>query len=312
MGASQSQPCVEPSADAEVFAGLDAEPSAPTKCVVFFSGGLMSWAAAKRAVAKWGVENTTLLFTDTLIEDPDLYRFLEEAATNVGAPLVRIAEGRTPWEVFRDEKSIGNTRRDPCSKILKRQPGRAWLTANCDPRDTALVFGIHYEEDHRYDGMRWDKKSQTRLPSGVKNTYARLGWMHVAAPMCDSPYLTPSDIRVWAKVEGLTVPRLYDLGFAHNNCGGFCIKAGSGHFANLLKQLPEVYAHHEAQEQAFNDARPDRRRQTVLAPEIKQPDGTRKRVPVSLKEFRTGLLLAEIDVDLFDVGGCGCFLDEAA
>lgn len=271
----------------------------------------MSWAAAKRAVAKYGVANTTLLFTDTLIEDADLYRFLDEAAENVGAPLVKVAEGRAPWEVFRDEKTIGNTRRDPCSKILKRQPGRAWLAANCDPDETALIFGIHYEEKHRYDGIRWDKKSKSHLPSGVKNTYGRLGWPHVEAPMCDSPYQTPWDIRTWARLEGLTIPRLYGMGFAHNNCGGFCVKAGEGHFANLLRQLPEVFAHHEAQEEAFNAARPGCRRQTVLAPEVLQPGGKRKRVPMSLKEFREGL--PSLDQTLFDLNsGCGCFLEDAA
>jgi hypothetical protein len=158
--------------------------------------------------------------------------------------------------------------------------------------------------------MRWDKKSKSRLPGGVKNVYGCLGWPHVEAPMCDSPYHTPLDIRTWARLEGLTIPRLYDLGFAHNNCGGFCVKAGEGHFANLLRQLPEVFAHHEAQEEAFNAARPGRRRQTVLAPEVRQPDGKLKRVPMSLKEFREGL--PSLDQSLFDLNsGCGCFLEDA-
>ncbi len=280
-----------------------------TECVVMFSGGLMSWAAGKHAVARYGPDHTTLLFTDTLIEDPDLYRFLGEAATDIGAPLVWLTEGRTPWEVFRDVKSIGNTRRDPCSKILKRQPSREWLAANCDPATTTLVFGIHYEEKHRYDGMRWDNKAKAHLPSGVKNTYARLGWPHVWAPMCDPPWLTVRDIHAWASRCGLTIPRLYRLGFSHNNCGGFCIKAGAGHFAHLARTLPEVYAHHEAQEEAFNAARPGKRRQTVLAPE-RYVGGKTQRVPMSLREFREALPTEEFN--LFDVGGCGCFLDDAA
>lgn len=279
----------------------------PTRCVVFFSGGLMSWAAAKRAVAKWGADNTTLLFTDTLIEDPDLYRFLEEAALNVGAPLVKIAEGRTPWEVFRDEKVIGNTRMDPCSKILKRQMGLRWLQEHCDPATTVLIFGIHWEEEHRL--ATTDRK--TGEPRGVGPRYNALGWPHVDAPMCWAPWMSSAAIKAWARAEGLTTPRLYELGFAHNNCGGFCIKAGSGHFSRLLAVLPDVFAHHEAQEDAFNAARPGRRRQTVLAPEVKQPDGKRKRVPMSLREFRLAAQRGA-EFDLFDGDGCGCFLDETA
>lgn len=278
------------------------------QCVVFFSGGLMSWAAAKRAVERYGAENTTLLFTDTRIEDPDLYRFLEEAATDVGAKLLKIADGRTPWEVFRHKKSIGNTRRDPCSDLLKRQPSRKWLTENCAPADTVLVFGIHWEEAHRFDGMRWSAKAQAKLPSGVKNVYGRLGWPHVEAPMCEKPWMTSAQIRQWAQDCGLKPPRLYDLGFSHNNCGGFCVKAGEGHFAHLLRTLPEVYAHHEAQEEAFNAARPGRARQTVLAPE-RVVDGKRRRVPMSLREFRERAQQDDREINMFDVGGCGCFLE---
>ena len=280
----------------------------PTKCVVFFSGGLMSWAAAKRAVQRWGAENTTLLFTDTLIEDADLYRFLGEAAANVGAPLVKIADGRTPWEVFRDEQIIGNQRIDPCSKILKREIAERWLAENCDPADTILIFGIHWEEAHRLD-----RKDRDGKPRGMKNRYRELGWPWVDSTMCWAPWLSAQDVRRWALDEGLTVPRLYDLGFSHNNCGGFCVKAGEGHFAHLLKTLPEVYAHHEAQEEAFNAARPGKRRQTVMAPERKQPDGTRKREQMTMREFREAQSAGEV-FDLFATGGCDCFYpnEEAA
>lgn len=267
----------------------------------------MSWAAAKRAVARWGAENTTLLFTDTLIEDPDLYRFLDEAAANVGAPLVKIADGRTPWGVFADEQIIGNQRIDPCSKILKRQIAERWLTENCDPATTILIFGIHWEENHRLTTT----DRATGKPRGIRNRYRELGWPNVDATMCWSPWISPRDVTDWAKAEGLTPPRLYAMGFAHNNCGGFCVKGGEGHFANLLRQLPEVYAHHEAQEAAFNAARPGKRKQTVMAPERKQADGTRKRVQMTMGEFREEVI-AGATVDLFDQGGCGCFLEDTA
>lgn len=287
----------------------------PSKCVVFYSGGLGSWAAAKRAVAKYGVKNTRLLFTDVKMEDPTLYDFLHASAANVSAELVVIEDGRTPWEVFRDKKLIGNTRKDPCSEILKRQLGRDWLATNVDPQDTALVFGIGWEEQHRYD---LDPKPGSVLRRGVKNVYARLGYPHVEAPLLDSPWLTSLDLRAWARLEGLPIPRLYSLGFAHNNCGGFCVKAGEGHFAHLLKVLPEVYAYHEAQEEAFNAARPGKRRQTVLAPERevgRDPAGKpiKKRVPISLREFREHIQ-AGGTYDLFDIGGCDCFYptEEAA
>jgi hypothetical protein len=272
----------------------------PTKCIVFFSGGAASWAAGKLAAEKYGVENTTLLFTDTLIEDADLYRFLDEAAANVGAHLIRIADGRTPWQIFRDEKIIGNSRIDPCSKILKRKISERWLKANCDPAKTSLVFGIDWTEAHRFDDGNG---------GGVKNRYGRMGWPHVEALCTLAVLMAKWDIMDWLKREGIPRPRLYDLGFAHNNCGGGCVKAGKGHWVHLLRALPEVYAEWEREEDAFNTSRPFKRRQTILRDQFSDDRPTE---PISLREFRERTF-ANGQKDIFDdVGGCDCFYPSEA
>lgn len=67
-----------------------------TKHVVMFSGGIGSWAAAKRVAERHGTADMVLLFTDTKTEDEDLYRFIDEAAADVGAPLVKIADAERP------------------------------------------------------------------------------------------------------------------------------------------------------------------------------------------------------------------------
>lgn len=45
--------------------------------VVSLSGGVGSWFAGRRWIDRHGADDTVLLFADTLIEDPDLYRFPE-------------------------------------------------------------------------------------------------------------------------------------------------------------------------------------------------------------------------------------------
>lgn len=326
------------------------------RVVSFFSGGIMSWRATKRHVDRHGTAGLTMLFTDTLIEDADLYRFLIEASANVVGrvidwqvpraedfpetylldgerprinpewiafitdlrerammaipELVWIADGRTPWDVFNDEKILGNTRIDPCSKILKRQIGLKWLVDNCAPADTTLIFGIHFEESHRLEGEVWSAKPKKKVVRGVRPRYRDLGWLRVEAPMCDSPLLTPGDILSDLKATGIARPRLYAWGFSHNNCGGFCIKAGEGHFVNLYEKLPARYAAHEGQEVAFNENRPGKVWQTILAPE-RMVDGKKTRVPMTLTELREKITAKDTgQVSLFDVGGCGCFLDE--
>jgi len=210
--------------------------------IVMFSGGVGSWGAAKRVAERHGTGNLTLLFADTLMEDGDLYRFLVEAAENVFAPaapdLVRVADGRTPWEVFHDERFLGNSRFDPCSKILKRQLVDRWLADNCGPAETVVYVGIDWTEEHRFVRLR-DRRSA-------------VGWRY-EAPLCEPPYIIKDALFADLKAAGIRRPRLYDMGFAHNNCGGFCIKAGHGHFATLLRTMPEVYARHEAEEEKIRD-----------------------------------------------------------
>lgn len=253
--------------------------------VVMFSGGLGSWAAAKRVATNYGTKNLTLLFSDTLIEDQDLYRFLREAARNVGAPLIRVADGRTPWQVYRDERFLGNARIDPCSRVLKREPAARWLKENCSPKSTVVHLGIDWTESHRFERVRAIREKE--------------GWKYTA-PLCNPPYLSKDDILQWLARENIRAPRLYSLGFVHNNCGGFCCKAGQAHFANLLRKLPERYAEHEAEEMRLR--RFLRKNVSILADRC--GGGTRK--PLTLRDFRRRLKKEEA-IDEYDLGGCGCF-----
>jgi hypothetical protein len=261
--------------------------------IVMFSGGIGSWGAARRVAEQYGTAEMTLLFTDTGIEDEDLYRFLDEAAANIGAPLVRIADGRTPWQVFFEMRFLGNSRIDPCSKILKRQMADRWLREHCDPAETVIYLGIDWTEAHRFD----DGKGR-----GAKYRYAKNGWC-CEAPLCTPPYLTKSDLLGILTVEGITKPHLYQLGFAHNNCGGFCVKAGQGHFLNLLRTMPDRYALHEAEEEKFRHFLD---KDVAILSESRAGQGKR---PLTLRALRQRAE-AGGQIDLYEIGGCGCFLDD--
>src|ERR1041384_922829 len=50
------------------------------KHIVNFSGGVCSFWAAKRVIARHGTKDVVLLFADTLIEHPSLYRFNEQCS----------------------------------------------------------------------------------------------------------------------------------------------------------------------------------------------------------------------------------------
>jgi len=74
--------------------------------VVPFSGGIGSWAAAQRVIAEHGTSDLVLLFADTRVEDVDLYRFLDDSAAQIGVPVTVVADGRTPFQLFRDQRFL--------------------------------------------------------------------------------------------------------------------------------------------------------------------------------------------------------------
>jgi hypothetical protein len=93
------------------------------------------------------------------------------------------------------------------------------------------------------------------------------------------------------------------MGFSHNNCGGFCIKAGQGHYARLLEFLPDRYAKHERMEQAFR---------TFIGKDVSiltDRSGDGKKKPLTLRDFRIKIEGGQ-QADAFDIGGCGCFVTE--
>lgn len=253
------------------------------KHIVMFSGGVNSWAAAKRVAAQQGTANLTLLFADTGIEDEDLYRFLKEAATNVGGTFVRIAEGRTPWQVFFDKRFMANSRVDPCSRILKRELLDKWLKENCDPANTRIAMGFDWSEGHRMERM---------LSYG--------GPWQRWAPLLEKPYIGKTQMLDMLRVEGIEPPRLYALGFQHNNCGGTCVKAGQAAWALLLRTFPDRYRQWEENEERFRALIS----QGVSILIDRRGDGVKK--PLTLKTFRESLQCGA-QYDMFDWGSCGCF-----
>jgi 3'-phosphoadenosine 5'-phosphosulfate sulfotransferase (PAPS reductase)/FAD synthetase len=154
--------------------------------IVFESGGIGSFFTTKRVIEKYGKENVIRLFTDTLIEDEDLYRFQDDATKFFGIPLTRVEDGRTPWEVFKDVRWLGNSRLAQCSHLLKQKTAEKWIKANFKPDECILYLGIDWTEEHR-----------TKAP--VKN------WApyKVEFPMCEEPYISKDEMLQYLETVGI-------------------------------------------------------------------------------------------------------------
>lgn len=249
--------------------------------VMFYSGGVASYISAKRLVNKYGRDAVTLLFTDTKYEHEDLYRFLDETAAFLNATLVKTAEGRNPWQVFKDTKYLGNSRIDPCSRILKREQAKKWVNENCSPSTHSLYLGYAQDERHRLE-----RSQKFWAPYSVDS------------PLMWENNMTKQDMLTECRLDGIEPPELYSLGFPHNNCGGFCIKAGHAHFLHLLRVLPEKYAEVEAHEEELRAQLGD------VAILRDRSGGVVKPLPLKVLRQKN-----RQDCEFTSWGGCGCFGD---
>lgn len=252
--------------------------------VVMFSGGITSWAAARRVAERHGTTNLTLLFSDTLIEDEDLYRFMREAATDVGVPVTRVCDGRTPEQVDVDRRWLSNQKVAQCSLELKIKPARRWLETNADSANATLYVGTDWSEMHRLPGIV-------------------AGWApwRVEAPLCDPPYVDKRGCIASARRIGIEPPRLYGLGFEHNNCGGRCVRGGQAQWAHLLRVFPDRFAAAEAHEQRMREFL-----NADVAYLRDRAGGTTKPLPLTVLRQR---LAGDGQGNLFDAydwGGCSC------
>lgn len=297
------------------------------KHVVFTSGGLGSWRVLHEVIQANGKENVYALFTDTMIEDDDLYRFLvetfsylyEEEAGDLLEWLGKIppnfvkgeeenrkqflthfaarVEERFPnvrwrnagvsvWDIFFSDKMLGNSRLARCSHVIKQKLAREIVEGEFDPAETTLYLGIDWTEEHR-----------TKSPRKHWAPYA------VEYPLCDvKNVLSAPSHEALLETLGIEIPSLYKRGYAHNNCGGFCVRGGQGHFINLLKDNRDAFLYHEEREW---------REMTRKDYTILKRQRNKKEERLTLETLRTEWEEENAtDIDLFDVGGCGCMIPE--
>ena len=207
------------------------------------SGGTASAVAADRVLKRYGAEDTTLWFADTSWEDEDLYRFLIDLEEYWGVTIVRYTDGRTPLEVAEKQNIIPNQKIAPCSQVLKTRPFKAYIKDL--PKPLTVHLGLDFTEMHR----------ATR----PKLEYEKLSGVTVDLPLLWEPVAKPPH-RYTVEEWGIETPRLYKLGFPHNNCGGRCVRQGIKEWLRLKHTFPDRFtevADWEQEQRAKGGARAD-------------------------------------------------------
>lgn len=250
------------------------------KHVLSLSGGIGSYEALKRMLATIPKEDIIVCFCDVLEENGDLYCFLLDIEKKYEISIVRLCAGKTVFQCQLEDNYIYNSRVANCSKKLKGDPFRAYLSTL--EEDYIVYLGIDWTETHRCEG-----------------NIRRYAPHEVRFPMCEKPYLTKPEMIATLESVGIEVPELYQKGYSHNNCNGLCVRAGIGQWLHTLITDRSEFLQAENAEQAL---------QRLL-----HSDKThlkRYGKPYSLRQLRidhdSQPKRFTID-DYLDIGGCGCF-----
>ncbi|MCV9885121.1 hypothetical protein [Metabacillus halosaccharovorans] len=295
--------------------------------IAMFSGGAGSAYVAYQMVQTHGKENSKLFFTNTLWEDDDNYRFMEEIAEYIGIEVTEVVDGRTPEEVFYDYKFLGNSRLAKCSEELKVRQTLVYMEELRDKEnlEPILYFGIAPHEKHRRSNEELIKEESIlitpesrdeniRKAAGIRSFYEHfpLEAIETRFPLIETHR---KDIDAKGIIEnewGIKLPRMYTVaiekaekennelakllvennvyGFSHANCGGRCVRGGLQHYATLYALWPDQYKEQEEMETRFNEYFKKDKFVTIL-----KKNGT----SYSLRQFREEMEREGIEKYLF-------------
>lgn len=195
------------------------------RIVCWFSCGAASAVATKLAIEENArrADPLQLVVVRCYVaeEHPDNNRFAADCEKWFGVPILTILNGKfggSIHEVFRQRKYISGIHGAPCTLLLKKEVREKFQQPN-----DIHVFGYTSDERKRIDDFI-DANADIRT------------WF-----ILDDKGLEHADTLAMIERAGIELPRMYRLGYFHNNCIG-CAKATSpGYWNKIRVDFPEHF-----------------------------------------------------------------------
>ena len=181
--------------------------------VVWFSCGAASAIAAKLSIKKYG-DVCQVVYCDTGGEHESNKKFLKDVENWLGVKITVLKNKKynNHFEVFEDKNFFVKVGFAYCTIELKKK-----LRLEYQTPDDVHILGYTYDEKLRVE--RFDKNNPELLTD----------WILI------DKQVTKEDCLGILWQVGIDLPKLYDLGYNHNNCIG-CVKGGIGYW-NKIKRL---------------------------------------------------------------------------
>tara|TARA_Y100000034_G_C6760723_1_gene338785 strand:+ start:43 stop:804 length:762 start_codon:yes stop_codon:yes gene_type:complete len=187
--------------------------------VVWFSCGAASAVAGKFAVKKYG-DKVDLVYCDTGGEHESNISFLHECEKWYDKEIIILKNPKYDdhFDVVRKKKFITNQYGFAyCTHELKIN-----MRTDAGYCDSINIFGYTCEEEKRAKKLKEHSMD-----------------MITEFPLVDNA-VTKEDCLGIIWQQGIKMPRMYELGYSHNNCIG-CVKGGMGYWNKIRKDFPDAF-----------------------------------------------------------------------
>ena len=188
-----------------------------SRSIVWFSCGASSAVAAKYAVKKY--DNCKVVYCDTGGEHSSNKQFLKDCEDWIGKDITILKNEKYEdhFDVFEKEKYLYGHAGSRCTLELKKK-----LRIKYQKPDDIHIFGYTLEEKNRASKFE------------SYNPELFVDWILIDKQLNKKDCLGI----IWQ--SGINLPKLYDMGYDHNNCIG-CIKGGMGYWNKIRKDFPEHF-----------------------------------------------------------------------
>lgn len=199
--------------------------------VCWFSGGITSAVACKKAIDIFGKDRCRVIFIDTKNEDEDTYRFKDDCEKWYGIEIETItligtkdkAKGveytiNSIKDIWIHHMSLNTANGAICSAILKRKCREIWQKEN---KYTHQAFGFEFER----------KEFNRALGLSVNHPMAK-----AIFPLLMWALSKKQTINVVVDA-GIEPPRAYKWGYNNNNClKTGCVQGGIGYWQKTQRE----------------------------------------------------------------------------
>ena len=190
---------------------------------VWFSCGAASAVAAKKTIELYGDTHTVRVLNNPVDEeDDDNRRFLRDVEIWIGQKIEIVKNSKYPncsaVEVWEKRKYMSGVSGAPCTLELKKRARYEWEKNN---HADYHVLGFTFDEKKRSDDFQLSERE--------------------LLPVLIEERLTKGDCFRILLEAGLSLPRVYSMGYPNANCIG-CVKATSPTYWNHVRKMhPKIF-----------------------------------------------------------------------